>query len=394
MLLKILINYILGYVRINIEGYFIERFINICRSKEILLWNIKRKNSSIIHANIGIKEFKEIKEIANKTKCKIKIENKKGIPFILKRYKKRKIFFIFLILIILGTIAMSNFIWNIEIRGNERVSTDELMKNINESGLTIGKLKNSIDTKRIINDIRLNCSDLAWIGIKIKGTNAIVEVVEADKKPEIIDENEYCNIVSDKEGVIVKIDAANGTALVKPGDTVKKGTTLIGGWIEGKYTGTRYVHSSGEIKAKVWYTTRETIQLKETIKEKTGNEEKKYSININNFQINLYKSLSNFQNYDTIYTTKRVKIFSDFYLPVGITECNNFETIEKEVEYDVEQAKDIVSKRADEKLLQQIGNEENIKDKTINFYEDTDKIEVEVTYEVLENIGTKEKIVF
>ena len=63
MLLKILINYIVGYVKISVEGYFIERFMNICISKKILLWNIKREKSTFLYANVGIKDFKKLKEI-------------------------------------------------------------------------------------------------------------------------------------------------------------------------------------------------------------------------------------------------------------------------------------------------------------------------------------------
>ncbi len=61
-----------------------------------------------------------------------------------------------------------------------------------------------MDLKSIINKIRLDRKDIAWIGIDLKGTNAIVKVVEADAKPEIIKEDEYCNIVSDKEASIIK----------------------------------------------------------------------------------------------------------------------------------------------------------------------------------------------
>ena len=44
MFLKVWLNYIIGYVNIKVESYFLERFINICISKKIFLWNIKRKN--------------------------------------------------------------------------------------------------------------------------------------------------------------------------------------------------------------------------------------------------------------------------------------------------------------------------------------------------------------
>ncbi len=163
MFFKILIYYIFGYVNISVEGYFIERFINICISKNILLWNLKRKKSSFLYANIGMQEFKKIKEIAKTTKCRVKIEKKKGLPFILHKYKKRKLFFASLITIIILIFGISNFIWNIEVTGNDTISSEEILKQINESGLHIGMLKQKIDTKEIVNTIRLQRDDIAWV---------------------------------------------------------------------------------------------------------------------------------------------------------------------------------------------------------------------------------------
>lgn len=222
MFFKIITYYILGYATISVEGYFIERFINICISKNILLWNMKRKKSSFLFANIAIKDFKKIRQIAKTTKCHVKIEKKKGLPFILHKYKKRKIFVGLLIAITLIIFGLSNFIWNIEITGENSISKEELLNELNGYGLKTGILKTKVNTKEIINNIRLNRDDIAWVGIKIKGTNIIVEIVEADKKPDIIDENEYCSIISDKEGIITKLNVQNGTALVKVGDIVTK----------------------------------------------------------------------------------------------------------------------------------------------------------------------------
>lgn len=167
MFIKILIQYLLGYVTINIEGYFIERFVNICRSKSIFLWNIKRKNASVLRANIGIQEFRKIKPIAGKTKCLVKIESKKGVPFLFHRYRKRKIFFILLSAILVVLFISSHFVWNIEIKGNVDITAEELIKNVEENGLKIGTLKKKVDTKEVINQIRLKRSDLSWIGIHL-----------------------------------------------------------------------------------------------------------------------------------------------------------------------------------------------------------------------------------
>ena len=393
MYFEILLSYILGYVNIEVEGYFIERFINICNSKKIFLWNMKRKHSTIIRVNIGIRDFKRIKEIAKKTKCRVKIQKKRGIPFILHKYKKRKIFAIFFILLIIAVIALSNFIWNIEVTGNNKISAEEIIKDLADDNFKVGTSKTNLNTKNIIDKIRLKRSDLAWMGIEIKGTNAIVKIVEADLKPDIIKEEEYCNIVATKDAMIVKINAQNGTAVVKEGDIVTKGTVLIQGWLEGQFTGIRYVHANGEVQAKVWYSQKISVPLKQTKKIKTGKEENKYSVKINNFEINLPKGVPKFQNYDTIETSKKLKLFSDFYLPIEIHQKTYQEYEEQEITYSIEEAKELGIAQADESLKEQIEGKQ-VTNKKINAEQIGANIEVEVIYEVLESIGTKEKIVF
>ena len=394
MFFKIILYKIIGYIRINVEGFYIEKFINTCKQNNIFLWGIKREKASIMHTNISIKSFKKIKQVSKKTNCRIRIERKKGMPFLLNRYKKRKIFAIGLIAVFIVIIGTSKFVWNIDIIGNEKINKEELLAELKQQGLEVGTLKKNINKNEIINSIRLERNDISWMGMDIKGTNVIIKIVETEEKPKVLDNNEYCNIIANKDAVIKKIEATKGTAVIKEGDLVKKGSILIGGWMEGKYTGVRYVHGAGKVMGTVWYTETARVQLKEEKIEKTGKEEKKYKINFNNFQINLYKTLSKFENYDTIYTDKKVKIFSDFYLPVSYTECNNYETKCITTEYTQEEAKDIAIKRAEEKLNEQLSNFEDIQDKKINVVTTNDYVEVEVIYEVLENIGTEEKIVF
>lgn len=394
MYIKILLNYILGYVNILVEGFFTERFINTCINKNIFLFNIKRDKSTIIYANVGIFDFKNVVKIAKQSKCRVKIQRKSGLPFLFNRYKKRKIFAIALVSIICVIIYLSNFIWNIEIVGTDKINQNELIKTINSEGLTIGKLKRKVDLKSIINKIRLDRKDIAWIGIDLKGTNAIVKVVEADAKPEIIKEDEYCNIVSDKEASIIKVNAQNGTVLVKEGDVVKKGTPLIAGWMEGKYTGTRYVHAEGSVEAKVWYSHKERIYYKQEEKLRTGNEEKKYTLNINNFEINLYKKLSNFENYDTIKEQKKLKLFSNLYLPAGLIISNNYEIVNNNIVYNQDEAKEIGIVKSKEELDKNLKSKEDLLNTYINTYPNEEYIDVEVIYEIKEIIGTKEKIVF
>ena len=164
--------------------------------------------------------------------------------------------------------------------------------------------------------------------------------------------------------------------------------------MEGKYTGIRYVHAKGKIEAKVWYTKNQKVYFKQIKKEETGEQENKYGIKINNFEINFNKKLSKFKIYDTINAEKKFKIFSDFYLPISFVKKINKEQEKVQKKYSLEEAKTVGIKELQEELDKEIENKDNIVNKNINTYEQEDGVDIYVTYEVLENIGTNEKIVF
>ncbi len=394
MIIKILFSYLIGYLCINVEGYYIERFINLCRNHKIMIWHLKRKNDIELEARVGVHDFKEVCQIAKKTKCKLKIKKKRGWPFLWNRYKKRKIFFAFLLILILLIIVSSNFVWNVDIQEENGKELENIAQDMENAGLKTGKIKSKIDTKEVINTIRLQRNDIAWMGIELKGTNAIVKIVKADEKPDIIDENDYCSIISDKVGIITKINAQTGTANVKVGDTVNIGDVLINGWMEGKYTGVRYVHSNGEIQAKVWHTKYKNIPYNAIERKETGNIQNQYSIKFNNFKINFHKGVSKFKIYDTIETENKMKLFSNFYLPISIIKITNKEVVEEQKTYQIEEAKNVGVEQLQAELDKEIEDKESIVGKNINTYDKGDSIDIYVTYEVLENIGTKEKIVF
>lgn len=244
MIFKILLRYIFGYVNISVQGYYIERFINVCISKNIFLWNTKIERSTYAHANVGLQDFKSLKAVARKTNCRIKINSKQGIPFLMNKYRKRKIFAVLLASFFILMFIQSRFIWNIQVEGNERINTSELIEELESAGLKVGVSKSKINSQEIINKVRLDRADIAWMNLDLRGTNIIVQIVETTEKPKIIPLDEYCNVVSNKTAQIVKITANSGTIVANPGDIVTEGSVLIGGWMEGKYTGTRYVHAN------------------------------------------------------------------------------------------------------------------------------------------------------
>ena len=87
MFFKIIIMKITGMVKVKVEGFFIERFLNLCKNEKIIFKSLERKDNAFINFEIMKSDFRKLKSIAKKTGCKVKIEKKTGIPFIINRYK-------------------------------------------------------------------------------------------------------------------------------------------------------------------------------------------------------------------------------------------------------------------------------------------------------------------
>lgn len=392
MYIRLLVRLLMGYVRIEVEGYYIERFINICTNRKILIWNLKREKGVKLYLNIGINDFKNISDILKKTNCKVRILKKRGIPFLLNRYKKRKIFVILLVIMMFTIYASSRYIWNIDIKVKNNLQIDNLEEDLESLGVKKGIKKDEIDTNKIINELRLKRDDIAWIGIDIEGTSIKINIVKADKSPDIVKNTDYCNIIASKSGVIQKIVAQNGTAVVKIGDEVQKGDILIAGYMEGKYTDTRYVHSLGEVKAIVTYEETKEIRFNQDIYNYTGNEEKKYEISINNWKIKLHRKNSKFELYETKIENKDVKLFGKYYLPLEIIQITNREQIKESKVYSREEAIDLGKDIVSSELEQKIEKKEDIVDKKMDIEEYENSVVVTVKYGVLENIEENQKI--
>ena len=395
MLFRIIYMFFAVYVSIIVEGFFIERFLNICRNKKIYLQELHRENSTYIKAKILKSDFREIAYIAKKTKCKVKIEKKSGVPFFISKYRKRKVFAVAILVIAIFIFTMTKFIWNIEVNGNEKISSEEVVNLVNEYGIKIGKFKSNIDTEKISTLIRLKREDLSWIGITIKGTNAIITVEETTEKPEIIDKNEICNIVATKDAVISKLVVQNGTPRVVEGDTVKAGDILVEGVMEGEHTGIRQVRAEANVFGKNCYEKEKKEEFVQNETVKTGNEEKKREICINKFKINFNKGVSKFENYDTIITSRKVKFFSNFYLPIEIKKITNVEIINQPRTYSEEELKIKIEKEIDEELEKeyQISKyEDKYKKRDVEVNPENNGLKVKVIYEIQEDIGIKKNI--
>lgn len=383
MFLIKIIRLILGYVEFEATGGFSERFINLCNINGILLWDVAYRKNSLI-ACIKAKEYKYIREPAKRSGMKVRIKRKKGLPFITFRHKARSGLFIGFILLLVFISFMSMIVWEIEVEGSVEVSPEKIIEIINEEGVKIGVLKNSIDIDTVKKNTLYKLPEISWIAINILGTKLQVEVRETQESPDIIDLETPVNIVANKDGVIKNIEVGIGEKVVKINEAVLKGDLLISGVVVNKDNTENLYHAEGKVFAEtktILYCKQELSSSKKSIVDVKN----AYYINFFSIKIPLCLKGENFFIKDIMLQSKKAT------LPVGITKCVRYEFSHNETEHTRKQA-ELLS------LFYLIKNERDslieceINNATRSVMQGENSVTIKGEYKGIENIAEQKEI--
>ena len=248
--------YLRGYVKIQIQGYSPERFLNLCSYHHILIWGLAYEDHCY-ELCMSVRDFKRIRPFAKKTHTKVRVKEKYGFPFSLYNNRKRKLFFAGFIICIFLLQIYSMFIWDIHFTGNETRTDEALSSFLREKGVFAGMLKKEADCRKIVKEIRTQYDDVVWVSASLDGSRLKIQIKENEdsfeKEEKKKDENAV-DLVASSDGVITKIVTRTGTPQVHVGDTVKKGDILVSGRVEivndsKEVIGYKYCHADADIFA-------------------------------------------------------------------------------------------------------------------------------------------------
>jgi len=389
LLLIRIITFIKGFVRVSITGKFVERFLNICMYRNIYVWDIKKLGEENLNLNLTVDGFKSIPSVASKSKTRVKIISRHGLPFIIKKHKKRKAFVIGGILFVVLLIYITSFIWVIDVVGNEKVSTERIIEALEKNGFEKGDFRYGKDIASLQNKMLLEIDELSWLWVDIKGTRAVVEVKEKVPIPEIIDKKQACNIIASKDGLITEINATYGQKAVTVGQVVKKGDLLVSGMANTKYDGIHYMHSTGVIKARTWYSEIVDFPLVKTTFSKTDKKISKNTMNFFGFRVKLYLSEDLPFEYSEEQVIKHdLALGRNLVMPISV-ERHIYQELERSEELlSEEEAILLATAEAYAKIDEVLGAETVVVGKTCEVIDTNEEyIKVKADYECIEEIG-------
>ncbi len=385
-------NYSRWYVIIRVEGFSKERFLNLVANKNLYVWDIEQKHN-FLYMKVSVKGYRELKPLWKKASVKVKIVKKVGIPFFTYKHRRRKIIFGGIIFFALALYILSSFVWKIDIKGNERVSTEEVIEFLENKDLKIGTYKYSVSAVEIENQLLQNFSDFSWVSLRKHGTTVEIVISENIEKKELIDRNTPCDIVAKVDGIIDSIATSEGDAVVGIGDVVKKGDVLVKSQVYlredefGKHYA--YVHAEADIIAKTYFPVEFSVPKTVKVPKYTGKNYKSYSISLFGKNINLSVFEKNYKTSVEYTEMFQLKFGKDYPLPIILIKNIKLETkYEKKVLSEKEMI-NLANRTISSKIISDLNFETDVIDKKLEYFTTEEGLEVKGYLVVLEEIDEK-----
>ncbi|MCI8388542.1 MAG: sporulation protein YqfD [Clostridiales bacterium] len=289
--------------------------------------SLKRKADGL-HFSIPLPDCEPVEFIFKKQQIEIVRLHEHGLNKLIRRYRHRYgipigIGMFFAILGISG-----QFIWSINVVGNDLISSHEIIEKLDELGCGVGTYIPNIDFDKLHTDFLLSSQDFAWVAVNVRGTRATVEVRETTHSQLAPDEDTPYNLVASEDGIVKYIEVHRGEVVTEVGALVRKGELLASGVVDS-IGQVRLVHARGKVLAEVKRNILIEVPLERQVKVETGNEFCEKSLKILGFSLKFFKNTGNLPiECDKIDMERNLRFFDTVEVPVSI-----HETVWREYEY-------------------------------------------------------------
>ncbi|MGI6403701.1 MAG: sporulation protein YqfD [Oscillospiraceae bacterium] len=269
MFLIALIRYIRGYVRFSVRGMYVERFLNFLARERIVIWGAKRREDCL-SACVAAARYPQLRPLARKAGVKLRLMEKRGLPFQRKKLSRRRGLVVGLGFFILFLFIMSRFIWSIQVNVQEKVPPERILSVLEELGVKPGILRSSIQVREIESKALLRLPELSWIALNIDGSTIYVEVNETMPVPPMVDPGTPCNVVASHSGQILELQVYSGQPVLQKGEAVLEGQIIVSGITQDKRGQNTFRHARADVLAEVSLSLEVAVPLDQITYEETG----------------------------------------------------------------------------------------------------------------------------
>ena len=354
-----------GYVRICVQGFGVTRFVNICNKRGYRLWNLEQKEECY-EFNILIRDFKKIREIVCKTKVKVVIVKKCGLPFYFVKMSCRKCFVCGAIFCFVGLVYLGQFIWAIEIEGNVSITDEVILDYLKTKEISMGCKLKDIDADSLEKSFRKDFDEITWISIGREGTSLTIDIKERDVTVYEISDESPAGLYAPCSGIVSSVVVRSGIAQIKTGDAVTEGQLLVDGIIpvvksDGTILDYTLVNADADIQISYIDNYQDSISFYQDEKRYTDNHFKEYHFRLGNKLYQMHWFYPEYEKEDISESFYQLKLWEHFYLPIwfGVKEHKEYEIVrvkkqQKDLETQLYENLDLFLESLEEKGVQNI----------------------------------------
>lgn len=366
--MRAILRFYKGYVRVRLSGLSPERFFNLCKAAGLELWKVCF-DGSFYEFYMYAEDYKACGPFAKKSKVRLRVIKKFGLPFFLHKNRKRKMWAAGFAAFFLILYAMSAFVWDIEYQGNVTYTDDMLEHYLETLDITCGIRKSRISCEGLEAELRNAFDGITWVSARLSGTRLYVHIKENEVPLKQVKQDDTpCDLVAAADGTITSIVVRSGVAMVKAGDTVEKGQLLVSGRIPitddaSEVVAEHLVSADADIYGQRVRAETKEISLWHSVTAKTGKVRKGLFLNLSGRVFVWMLPNIRETEWETITEERKLRLFGDFYLPVDYGLVTSSEVVTYEEKYRenqlnelAEQYKNEVSKTLAEKGVQILEN--------------------------------------
>lgn len=240
-----------------------------------------------------------------------------GLPRVLAGLGRWKILTAAVLLLGVLTVLLPTRIWFVEVRGNEGVPAALIAERAEECGVYFGASRRELRSEQVKNHLLWAIPELKWAGVNTEGCTAVITVA-VRREEEGPADGQPGDIVAALDGVVSEVVNRAGTVLVRPGQAVRAGETLIGGTgdlgnavLSERAAGEVYGLTRRELMAVLPSQTRSREESGEVVRKFSLRIGKKY-VNFSNDSGILYGTCVKMR------TVKYLRLPGGFQLPVAL----------------------------------------------------------------------------
>lgn len=379
-----------GYVIFSVTGSYPEKFINICTYNGVSVWGVKSREG-VVYCCTMASNYKTIRKLSHRTSAKIRVKNKKGLPFILHRNRNRSGLLIGAVLFLAIMKLLSLFVWTFDISGSQNVSYNQAKEVMEQVGIYEGVYGKFESLNNIRNKAMILLGDVSWLSLNIDGSHGEITIEDSVQKGDIVDKSTPVNIKAKCDAQILRVDAYSGAAVVQSGDAVVKGNLLISGVVENELGGISLVNSEGVVWAKTEREECFTVSKRQTCLHLTDNKIQRYSFNIFNFTVPLSFSGKDCGKSYLYFVDENRAEFNGNTASISLIKENIMPFEYESIEVDGQLSEKQLNK--DMMLTELFAyNDKKITNRTVKMTDDDDCFNYYVKYECEEDIGEKSEI--